>query len=110
MPKFWRWFSQVYLGLPAELSWSWWRGLSKSPWSRCRTFRDAVLAYERCAYKAQAAAGADLEALNQPGELISLTDALVRQHLLLRRDGVVITERILHRLDKDGAWKGGADD
>ena len=43
-----------------------------------------------------------------PGALMQTVDSLVRQRLLLRRDGSQIEEAILRRLDRTGDWREDA--
>jgi hypothetical protein len=45
-----------------------------------------------------------MDALIAPGHLLQVIDSLIRQHLLLKRDGVALENAILRRLDRSGTW------
>jgi hypothetical protein len=105
-PKFWTFFCQRWLELDQSLSWSWWHALSKSPWSACEELRTTVLNYDGHAYPGQRpeAERAEMEGAVAPGQLLRVIEDLIRQRLLLRRDGAVIEEKILRKLDRHGEW------
>jgi hypothetical protein len=105
MPGFWTWLCRDWLALPEHVAWAWWQALRKSPWARCREFREAVLRYGLCAYPAQSASRAQLTVLMEPGTLMQITAELVTQGLLLRRDAGLIDQAVLDRLDARGEWK-----
>jgi hypothetical protein len=116
MPKFWIFLTRGWLGLDSQLSWAWWRALSKSPWSLCAELRTHVLAYDAHPFVQQQpeAARQHMDALIAPAHLLKVSVDLTRQGLLLKRDAARIEEAILQRLDAQGAWvnherKGGDD-
>jgi hypothetical protein len=106
LPKFWLFLCQRWLGLDQSLAWSWWNALRKSHWSACEELRTTVLNYDRHPYPGQRpeAERTEMSDAIAPGELMRVTDYLVRQRLLLRRDATQIEEAILHRLDREGEW------
>jgi hypothetical protein len=105
MPKAWQRFCTVWLALPDQLAWAWWHGLSKAAWSDCVAFREAVLGYDQLPYKRANSQSAAIDPFVTPGHLVQMVEALVRQQLLLRRDGVRIQEAILAKLDRTGQWR-----
>ena len=106
VPKFWIFLTRRWLQLPDHLSWSWWRALGKSPWSQCADLRTCVLNYDGHPFVQQRpeAERQHLQMLLEPGQLLQVIDSLVRQKLLLKRDGAQIEEAILKRLDATGEW------
>jgi len=105
MPKFWIFLCRDWLRISHEVSWSWWRALGKSPWTRCRQLHQQVLHYDRSAFPAQNASREEVSAWTEPGTLMQITAELVTQGLLLRRDSAVIDQAVLDRLTANGEWK-----
>jgi hypothetical protein len=107
LPRFWVFLCQRWLELDQSLTWSWWRALGKSPWSACEELRTTVLRYDRHPYPGQQpeAERVQMSDLIAPGQLLMVIEDLIRQQLLLRRDGAVIEEKILRRLDRHGEWR-----
>jgi hypothetical protein len=106
MPKFWVFLCRDWLQISHDLSWSWWRALDKSPWSACDELRTSVLHYDAHPYPGQRPEAERVQMSERivPGQLMQVIEALVRQHLLLKRDAGQIEEALLKRVDRFGEW------
>jgi hypothetical protein len=92
------------LGFTDHLAWTWWNALRKSQWTGCAAFRATLLRYDAQPTPRPEVDRQHVQGLMTPEHLVELVEELVKQHLLLRRDGSQIQEAILNQLDRAGAW------
>ena len=106
-PPFWQFLTRRWLGVSPDLAHTWWGALTRSRWTEARSFRQAVERYDQHPAPAQRPTEDKLamSALVEPGQLMRLVEDLVTEHVLLRREGSMIQEAILTRLDATGAWR-----
>jgi|SoiMethySBSTD1v2_1073268.scaffolds.fasta_scaffold202304_6 hypothetical protein len=106
-PPFWQFLTRRWLGVSPDLAQTWWGALTRSRWSEARTFYQAVLRYDAHPAPAQRPSEDKLamSGLVEPQALMQLVEDLVAEHVLLRREGSMIQEAILTRLDATGAWR-----
>jgi hypothetical protein len=107
LPKFWAWLCQQYLGLPAHVTFAWWNALRKSAWTEAVMLHEAIVTYDARPFKAQQPQAVidAISAAVAPQRLIAITEDLVTQRLLIRRDARVIEQAVLDRVERHGGWR-----
>jgi hypothetical protein len=105
-PRQWRQLTSRGVPLAPALRWLWWRAITKARWSESVQWRQAFLAFTgrpgRTSFRE-----AEVFASEHctPRDLIALVENLVKEGVMLPRDGRMIEEALLQQCDARGQWK-----
>jgi hypothetical protein len=112
-PQLWQVVAHDWLGLAPPVAWQFWRALVRARWSTSVAWREQFLSLSRQqAALTRNLVGDFLGELCTLPTLIALVEALMQEHVLLRRDGTQIEERLFSAADATGqlSQRGGVGD
>jgi hypothetical protein len=106
MPKLWQFLTEDWLTLDPGLARSWWFAVAHARWSQTAQWREQFVAFANQDGIVTRDVVIDFfEETASLVQLVQLLEALMRERVLLARDGKRIEEHLLQRANAQGAWK-----
>jgi hypothetical protein len=105
-PTVWGWLWREWVPMPASVSWVLWRALCKAQYPPADAWRARLNAFDAPDRLLSRDLVEDfLQEIATPHALMEVVEALMKEHVLLRRDGHRVQEQILRHVTASGQWK-----